>query len=76
MRDFHDDAGYVDAIAARAREYWSKHGDPGVVVLSFHGVPKRSVQRGDPYAQECATTARRLAAALGLAESDYRLTFH
>jgi ferrochelatase len=75
VRDFHDDAGYVDAIAARAREYWSKHGDPGVVVLSFHGVPKRSVQRGDPYAQECATTARRLAASLGLAESDYRLTF-
>jgi len=75
VRDFHDDAGYVDAIAARAREYWSKQGDPGVVVLSFHGVPKRSVQRGDPYAQECATTARRLAASLGLAESDYRLTF-
>jgi ferrochelatase len=75
VRDFHEDTGYIQALAARVREYWSRHGDPGVLVLSFHGVPKRSVQRGDPYDQECATTARRLATALGLTESDYRVTF-
>jgi ferrochelatase len=75
VRDFHDDAGYIDALAARVREYWAKHGQPTVFVMSFHGVPKRAVDRGDPYDQECTTTARRLAAALGLSESDYRVTY-
>jgi ferrochelatase len=75
VRDFHDDAGYIDALVARVREYWSKHGRPAVFVMSFHGVPKRAVERGDPYGEECAATARRLAAGLGLDEDEYRLTY-
>ena len=75
VRDFHDDPGYIDALVARIREYWSKHGQPAVLVMSFHGVPKRAVDRGDPYDQECAATARHLAGALGLRDADYRVTF-
>jgi ferrochelatase len=75
VRDFHDDPGYIDALVARVREYWSKHGQPTVFVMSFHGVPKRTAERGDPYGEECAATARRVAAGLGLREADYRVTF-
>lgn len=75
VRDFHDDSGYIDALADRVREYWSKHGQPAVFVMSFHGVPKRAVDRGDPYDQECTATARRLASALRLRDADYRITY-
>jgi ferrochelatase len=75
LRDFHDDPGYIDALAARIRDYWSKHGRPAILVMSFHGIPKRAADRGDPYDQECAATARAVAGALGLREADYRVTF-
>jgi ferrochelatase len=75
VRDFHDDAGYIDALEARIRGYWTRHGRPAVFVMSFHGIPKRAVDRGDPYAQECAATALRLAAGLDLREGEYRVTY-
>ncbi len=43
--------------------------------MSFHGIPKRSVERGDPYEGQCHETAKRLAAALDLREGDWKLTF-
>ncbi|MGZ8210046.1 MAG: ferrochelatase [Burkholderiales bacterium] len=75
VRDFHDDGGYIEALASSVRDYWSKRGEPNVLIMSFHGVPRRTVQLGDPYDRECATTARGLAAALGLGEDRYRITF-
>ena len=44
-------------------------------MLSFHGIPQRNVRLGDPYEQQSRETARLLAADLGLAESDYLVTF-
>ena len=39
--------------------------EPDTIVASFHGVPKRSVARGDPYYDQCVATTRLLAEALG-----------
>ena len=75
VRDFHDDPGYIAALAASVRDYWSKRGSPEVLVMSFHGIPRRSVDRGDPYQAQCLTTGKLLAEALGLSESDFRITF-
>ena len=43
--------------------------------MSFHGVPERTLHLGDPYHCECHKTARLLAAALGLAKEEYKVTF-
>lgn len=75
VRDFHDDAGYVAALEHSVREYWQKHGRPDMLVMSFHGVPRRTADLGDPYERQCRTTARLLAQALGLDEHQYRLAF-
>jgi ferrochelatase len=75
VRDFHDDPGYIGAIASTVRDSWAKRGRPDVLVMSFHGAPARIVKLGDPYASECQTTARLVADALGLVESDYTVTF-
>jgi protoporphyrin/coproporphyrin ferrochelatase len=72
---FHDDPGYVAALAAAVNGYWEKHGRPNKLVLSFHGVPKRSLTAGDPYHCYCQITGRLLAEELGLEKSQWALSF-
>ncbi len=75
VKHYHDDPGYIEALAANIRGYWQMHGRPDVLVMSFHGVPKYTLDKGDPYHCECRKTGRLLAEALGLDEKQVRLTF-
>lgn len=75
VKHFHDHRGYIEALAQNVRDYWMRTGRPDQLVISFHGVPRFTLERGDPYHCECQVTARLLAAALGLDESRYRITF-
>ncbi len=72
---YHDDAGYIEALVRRVRDFWQSHGRPDKLVMSFHGVPERTLQLGDPYHCECHKTARLLAERLALAPKDYQVTF-
>ena len=72
---YHDDAGYIDALAATVRAHWKHHGPPDRLVMSFHGVPERTLHLGDPYHCESHKTARLLAERLGLQKADWQLTF-
>jgi ferrochelatase len=72
---YHDDAGYIEALASRIRAHWQANGRAQQLVMSFHGVPERTLHLGDPYHCECLKTARLLAERLGLAQADYRVTF-
>ncbi len=75
VRGFHDDAGYIEALAASIRDHWEKHGRGDRLVMSFHGLPRYTVERGDPYYDECQATASLLASALGLAPEQWQITF-
>jgi ferrochelatase len=79
VRHFHDDPGYIEALKNSVLAYWSRHGrapdDGGKLVMSFHGVPRRVLELGDPYHCECQKTGRLLAEALGLAKDEYLVTF-
>lgn len=70
-----DDAGYIDALAASVRKHWAESGRGDRLLMSFHGVPARSLTLGDPYHCECLKTARLLAQRLGLQAEDYLVTF-
>ena len=72
---YHDDAGYIAALAKRVEDHWMAHGRPDKLVLSFHGVPKRTLLLGDPYHCECQKTARLLAERLSLRPDDVLVTF-
>ena len=72
---YHDDPGYIAALAASVQAHWAQHGRGQKLVMSFHGVPARSLALGDPYHCECHKTARLLAQALGLGQADYIVTF-
>lgn len=75
VADFHDDPGYIAALAARVRAHWAAHGRGQRLLMSFHGLPQRNVDRGDPYAAQCRHTAQLLARALDLQPSDWALAF-
>ena len=65
VRDFHGHPAYVKAIAKSVNEYWMKHGRPDRLVMSFHGLPRAMVDRGDPYEAQCLESARLIATELG-----------
>jgi len=75
VQQYHDDAGYIAALAAQVRSHWQREGRGDMLVMSFHGVPERTLQLGDPYHCNCHKTARLLATQLGLAAPQYRVTF-
>ncbi|MFL6661381.1 MAG: ferrochelatase [Rhizobacter sp.] len=72
---YHDDAGYIAALAKRIDDHWMAHGEPERLVLSFHGVPQRTVRLGDPYQEQCQATARLLRARLRLKAEQILVTF-
>ena len=73
--DYHADDGFIGALANSAREHWQQHGRTAHLLMSFHGIPLRCVDRGDAYEAQCRTTAVRLAAALELRAADWSLSF-
>ena len=64
IRHYHDDAGYIAALTHNIHDYWQCNGRPDVLVMSFHGLPRYTLDKGDPYHCECQKTGRLLAAAL------------
>jgi ferrochelatase len=72
---YHDDAGYIGALARSVQAHWQSNGRGQHLVMSFHGVPERSLRLGDPYHCECHKTARLLAQKLALKDGDWTVTF-
>jgi ferrochelatase len=72
---YHDAAGYIAAVAGSIREFRRQHGRADRLLFSFHGLPRQMVDKGDPYAGQCRTTARLVAESLGLDHGDWELAF-
>lgn len=75
INDYHTDAGYLAALVGSVRAFWAEHGRSDKLLLSFHGIPEKYANAGDPYPDQCRETARRLGDALGLADDDTLVTF-
>jgi len=72
---FHDDPAYIKALAQSINDDWVKHGRGDHLVLSFHGLPRRTLELGDPYHCHCRKTARLLCLELGLDAKQCTVTF-
>ena len=72
---YHDHPAYIKALAASVNDYWMMSGRPEKLIMSFHGVPKFHLDKGDPYHCECQKTARLLAEELGLSKEKYEVAF-
>lgn len=75
IESFHDHPAYIAALAAGVERHWNAQGRGEKLVMSFHGLPKRAVGRGDPYQAQCVVTATQLARSLRLAPGDYLVTY-
>ena len=75
VEQYHLDAGWVDAVAGSIRAHRAAHGAGEHLLFSFHGLPQRFADRGDPYPQQCEASARAIAAALGLADDAWTLSY-
>lgn len=65
IKRYHDDPGYIEALARQVRTYWQSNGKPERLLLSFHGLPRRTIEQGDPYHRDCMETASLLKRSLG-----------
>lgn len=75
VRHYHDHPGYITALANSVRAHWATEGRPDKLLMSFHGVPKFALDKGDPYHCECHKTGRLLAEALELQPEQYMVCF-
>ena len=72
IEDYHADPGYIDALAtsmAASRAPWDH------LLFSFHGIPQRYADAGDPYGERCQETARLLATRLALPPDRWSVAF-
>ncbi len=72
---YHDHPAYVAAVADSIAEHRREHGDADILLFSYHSVPRRYLEEGDPYHCECMKTSRLVAERLGLSEDQYRVAF-
>jgi hypothetical protein len=75
INHYHDSAGYISAIAASTRDFWDLHGRGERLLFSFHGLPRRLLDKGDPYHCQCQKTARLVAESLELDEDCWEVSF-
>lgn len=75
VKSFHDEKNYIAALAASVREHWRKAGRGDHLLMSFHGAPQYTLEKGDPYFCHCQKTARLLAEALALGKQAYSISF-
>lgn len=75
VNGYHDDDGYIAALAKRVSDHWMVHGRGERLVMSFHGMPARTLALGDPYHCACHKTARLLAERLTLKPGQWIVTF-
>ena len=75
IRHYHDNPAYINALKISVLNFWKKNKKPKKLIMSFHGVPKKSLTQGDPYHCECHKTGRLLAEALKLKDHEYQVCF-
>lgn len=66
---------YIQAISQQIEQHWQTYARGEKLVFSFHGLPERCTELGDPYASQCQTTAKLVAQQLKLSDKDYIVTF-
>jgi len=75
IEDYPTDPAWVAAVADSVRAHWAQHGRGERLFFSFHGLPQRVANNGDPYPQRCEASAQAIAAALELDAGAWQLGY-
>lgn len=75
VNSYYDRRDYIAALASSITDHWREQGRNQILLFSFHGIPQRCVDKGDPYYDHCLATAKRVADVLGLSETEWSISF-
>jgi ferrochelatase len=75
IANYYQSSAWLDAIEARIRNHWDLHGRGEKLLFSFHSIPQRFAQRGDPYPQHCQHSAELIAERLQLHPTQWQLSY-
>ncbi len=75
INQYDDDPLYIEALAASVRDVWQREGEAERLLMSFHGIPQRYWDQGDPYPCFCMRTGRLVGESLGLPKERYAITY-
>jgi len=75
INSYHAEPEYITALAESVEKYWLTHGRGERLLLSFHGIPQRYVEAGDPYREQCLVTTQLLRERLGMTEATLEVVF-
>ena len=75
VSDYYEKDSYIKAVGDSISNHWDKHGRNQKLVMTFHGIPKKYITRGDPYEAQCRASAKRIAKYLKLNDDDWILVF-
>jgi protoporphyrin/coproporphyrin ferrochelatase len=75
INHYHDDDGYIAAIAKSIEQHWQNNAKAEKLLFSFHGLPKDYTDAGDPYFDECHETANLVSEKLNLNKEEWLTTF-
>jgi protoporphyrin/coproporphyrin ferrochelatase len=73
---YYDDPDYIEALAVSINSHLKTlQFQPEIIVASFHGMPQKYIDKGDPYQSQCIATTEALRKRMGLDEKKLMLTF-
>lgn len=75
VSDYYQKDSYIKAIGDSIKSHWQENGRNQKLVMSFHGIPKKYITRGDPYKSQCEESAQRIADYLELKQDEWMLVF-
>lgn len=75
VHDYYQAPDFIEALALSVKEHWAKHGEPDYLLCSYHGIPQRYANNGDPYPEQCHRTTELLAEALNMPREKMSMSF-
>ncbi|MGH1539742.1 MAG: ferrochelatase [Arenicella sp.] len=75
INSYHQHPHYIDALCQSIEQHWQQHSRGQMLVFSFHGIPVRYVNNGDPYQMHCEETVALVTQKLGLSDDQWMLTY-
>ena len=72
---YNEKGSYIQSLANSVKEFQKIHGVPDLLLMSYHGIPKSQLDKGDQYPSHCSKTTDLLASKLNLHDDDYKMTF-
>ena len=75
VSEYHSHPDYIKAIANSIQQQWASNQKAQLLVFSYHGIPQRYIDGGDPYYDQCCETTRLVAKALNLKDDEWKLVF-